>query len=247
VASDIQNSETSLQKIAKATADATARAQKSPYGGGSAFNPSLITNSKKIKDELTEQEKAAKKLKDQYDELGKTAADNFYSMLTGAQSFSDGFKGIMNSILKSVYDATVGKSISNTISNLLGSTGMLGGGSGGSSSGLSSIFSSIGSKISSVFGFADGGVIQGATMFPIGSNTGVMGEAGAEAIMPLTRKGGKLGVANYGGGGANVTQNINISTGVSQTVRAELARMMPEIKKQSVAAWQDANKRNRIN
>lgn len=248
VVSDIQNFETSREKIKKATQDATARAQKSPYGSGNYFNPNLGGGStnKKVTSELKEQEQAVKDLQKQYDELGKTAADNFYSMLTGAQSFSDGFKGIMNSILKSVYDATVGKSLSNTISNLLGSTGMLGGGSSGASSGASSLFSSIGSKISSIFKFADGGVVQGATMFPIGSNTGMMGEAGAEAIMPLTRKGGKLGVANYGGGGSNVTQNINISTGVSQTVRAELTRMMPEIRKQSVSAWQDANKRNRI-
>jgi phage-related minor tail protein len=247
--SDLKNMESTVDKIDRATKQALDRAKKSPNkgGGGVVFNPngSGDTN-KKVTSELKEQEQAVKDLQKQYDDLGKTAADNFYSMLTGAQSFSDGFKGIMNSILKSVYDATVGKSLSNTISNLLGSTGLLGGGSSGAGSAASGIFSSIGSKISTIFKHADGGVVQGATMFPIGTNIGMMGEAGAEAIMPLTRKGGKLGVANYGGGGANVTQNINISTGVSQTVRAELTRMMPEIRNQSVKAWEDANKRNRI-
>lgn len=44
--------------------------------------------------------------------------------------------------------------------------------------------------------FADGGVVGGPTMFPMSNGrTGLMGEAGPEAIMPLTRsKGGKLGV-----------------------------------------------------
>ena len=237
---------TTIDMMDEATAKARASASNSlarPITGGGIVP--TASPSKKVKDELTEQEKALKKLQDEYDNLGKKASDTFYDMLTGAQSFSDGFKGIMNSILKSVYDATVGKSISSTISNLLSSTGMLGGSSGGGG-GLSNIFSSIGSKIGSFLPFADGGVVRGATTFPIGTNTGVMGEAGAEAIMPLTRKGGKLGVANHGGSGMNIVQNINISTGVSQTVRAELTRMMPQIREQSLSAVMDANKRNRM-
>ena len=45
--------------------------------------------------------------------------------------------------------------------------------------------------------FATGGVVSGATNFPMsGGRMGVMGEAGPEAIMPLTRgAGGRLGVA----------------------------------------------------
>lgn len=44
--------------------------------------------------------------------------------------------------------------------------------------------------------FADGGIVTGPTTFPMaGGRTGLMGEAGAEAIMPLTRgPGGHLGV-----------------------------------------------------
>jgi lambda family phage tail tape measure protein len=59
--------------------------------------------------------------------------------------------------------------------------------------------------------FADGGVVSSPTYFPIsGGSTGLMGEAGAEAIMPLQRgPDGKLGVA--GGSGPpqmNVTFNV---------------------------------------
>lgn len=50
--------------------------------------------------------------------------------------------------------------------------------------------------------FAMGGVVSRPTFFPFANGTGLMGEAGPEAIMPLTRlPGGMLGVRNMGGGG----------------------------------------------
>jgi phage-related minor tail protein len=57
---------------------------------------------------------------------------------------------------------------------------------------------------------AKGGVIAAPTYFPLGnSRLGLAGEAGPEAIMPLTRgPDGRLGVAASGAGGANVTVNI---------------------------------------
>ncbi|MEO0357134.1 MAG: phage tail tape measure protein [Pseudomonadota bacterium] len=58
--------------------------------------------------------------------------------------------------------------------------------------------------------FAKGGVVGGPTTFPMSGATGLMGEAGPEAIMPLTRGAdGRLGVAAQGGrGGVNITMNI---------------------------------------
>jgi len=58
--------------------------------------------------------------------------------------------------------------------------------------------------------FAAGGVIGTPTYFPLGSGgLGLAGEAGPEAIMPLTRgPDGRLGVATSGGAGGNVTVNI---------------------------------------
>jgi phage-related minor tail protein len=53
--------------------------------------------------------------------------------------------------------------------------------------------------------FADGGVVAAPTYFPMAGGTGLMGEAGAEAILPLRRgSDGALGVAAEGGGGATV-------------------------------------------
>lgn len=46
-----------------------------------------------------------------------------------------------------------------------------------------------------VIPFASGGIVSGPTMFPMASGTGLMGEAGPEAVMPLARgSGGRLGV-----------------------------------------------------
>ena len=62
--------------------------------------------------------------------------------------------------------------------------------------------------------FATGGVVSRPTMFPMANGgVGLMGEAGAEAIMPLTRMpSGDLGVKAQGGGGKNVIVNMNITT-----------------------------------
>lgn len=62
-----------------------------------------------------------------------------------------------------------------------------------------------------VMPFAKGGVVSSATTFPMSSGFGLMGEAGPEAIMPLSRGAdGSLGVRAQGGGQAiNITMNIS--------------------------------------
>ena len=55
--------------------------------------------------------------------------------------------------------------------------------------------------------FADGGIVNSPTLFAMNGGTGLMGEAGPEAIMPLARSAdGSLGIR--GGGGMSVTVNI---------------------------------------
>ncbi len=73
--------------------------------------------------------------------------------------------------------------------------------------GLKPLENLIGNAIGGVFGsvtpFADGGVVRSPGFFPMAGGMGLMGEAGAEAILPLRRgPDGALGVAAGGGGAA---------------------------------------------
>ena len=59
--------------------------------------------------------------------------------------------------------------------------------------------------------FAKGGVVDSPHIFPFKNGIGVMGEAGAESIMPLKRgRDGKLGVIAHGGA-SNIVVNVDAS------------------------------------
>ena len=59
--------------------------------------------------------------------------------------------------------------------------------------------------------YAYGGVVNKPTLFPMANGMGLMGEAGAEAILPLSRgSDGKLGVKSQGGG-TNIVVNVDAS------------------------------------
>ena len=50
-------------------------------------------------------------------------------------------------------------------------------------------------------------------------------------------------IGGSGGGGVTVNQSLNISTGVNQTVRAEIMNMMPDIKQETLGAVAEARSR----
>ena len=57
-----------------------------------------------------------------------------------------------------------------------------------------------------------GGVVNKPTIFPMANGMGLMGEAGAEAILPLRRgSNGKLGVQSSGGSIGNIVVNVDAS------------------------------------
>lgn len=81
--------------------------------------------------------------------------------------------------------------------------------------------------------FAKGGVVSQPATFPLaGGRIGLMGERGAEAIMPLARgPDGRLGVrADGGGGGISVT--LNVSTPDAESFRrseTQIASMLTRV------------------
>lgn len=76
----------------------------------------------------------------------------------------------------------------------------------------------IGNLVGSVTPFADGGAVRAPSFFPMGGgDLGLMGEAGAEAILPLRRgPDGALGVAAGGGGQpAQIVFNVTATDAAS--------------------------------
>ena len=78
--------------------------------------------------------------------------------------------------------------------------------------------------------YAMGGIVNRPTLFPMKNGMGLMGEAGAEAIMPLKRgSDGKLGVTAQGGGSnvVNVSVNASGTTAQGNTMKAsQLGKMI---------------------
>lgn len=136
--------------------------------------------------------------------LGSGLRSAFDKAVFGGAKFSDVLKGLARDVAGSALDAAlkpVQGAIGSSLSSLVGGvTGSLFGFANGGA------FSS-----GRVRAFAKGGVVSGPTAFPMRGGSGLMGEAGPEAIMPLTRgPDGRLGVAARGGGGmAHVTVNIS--------------------------------------
>lgn len=81
---------------------------------------------------------------------------------------------------------------------------------------------------------AMGGPVSGGSSY-------LVGERGPEIFTPAMS--GTITPNNEIGGGVTVYQNINISTGVAQTVRAEVVGMMPRIMEATKAAVVDSKRR----
>ena len=77
--------------------------------------------------------------------------------------------------------------------------------------------------------FATGGIVSSPTTFPMRGGVGLMGEAGPEAIMPLSRGAdGKLGV-RMDGGERPVTVVMNISTPDAQSFRKSRSQIAAQM------------------
>ena len=128
----------------------------------------------------------------------------FESLVFDGESLSGVLKDLGDSIAQAAYKAAV-----TPVFNHLG--GLLGRGVEGVVSGLLPFKDGAPFSQGRVMPFATGGIVGGPTYFPMRGGTGLMGEAGPEAIMPLRRGAdGRLGVATDAGGRpVNVVMNIS--------------------------------------
>jgi len=135
--------------------------------------------------------------------VGTSLRSAFDALVFDGGRLTDVLKGLSLSIADSALDSVL-KPVTSQLGNLIGG-------------GLQSLIQGIlpfenGAAFSNgrVQAFAQGGVVSQATSFPMRGGTGLMGEAGPEAIMPLARGAdGKLGVRGGGGGAVNVVMNIS--------------------------------------
>lgn len=129
----------------------------------------------------------------------------FDGVVFDGMKLSDALKGVARSMSETVFNTAM-KPVQNAVG------GFLANGVNALLSGVMPFAKGAAFSQGRVMPFAKGGVVSQATSFPMRGGTGLMGEAGPEAIMPLARGAdGRLGV-QAAGGGRPVTVVMNITT-----------------------------------
>ena len=128
----------------------------------------------------------------------------FDGLVLEGRSLTDVLGGLAEKMVNTAYSAAV-----NPVTSQFG--GLLADGLNSAVSGLMPFADGGSFSQGRVMPFAKGGIVSAPTTFAMRGGTGLMGEAGPEAIMPLARGAdGRLGVRGAGGGA--VTVNMTIST-----------------------------------
>jgi lambda family phage tail tape measure protein len=187
-----------------------------------------------VYNELETQDAALKDILDKYPAIGAAAdaaaalaTSGMSEMIAGTKSAQEVFAEFLNTIANALMQTAakmIAQYIAIGIARMFAGMGG-GGGSGFAPSGPLAAVGNVNPDVSSFFAanakgnafgangiipFAKGGIVNGPTLFPFANGTGLMGEAGPEAIMPLQRgANGKLGVLASGGGG-NVSVVVNV-------------------------------------
>lgn len=153
-----------------------------------------------------------KDLRDAIDGYSKDMARSMADFITGTEtSFSD----MINSMLKNLLVLANQRLIFDPLIESFKGTDLF--------SSIGKIFSNANGGIYSGKGISSysNSVVSQPTVFPFAKGIGLMGEAGAEAIMPLQRDAsGRLGVTAQGGG-TNVTVNVIEAQGTKANVEQQ--------------------------
>lgn len=145
----------------------------------------------------------------------------FEGVAFDGQTLAEALKGLGQSMLDTAYKAAV-KPVTRHIGGLLAHAveGAVGG----------AFADGAGFSQGRVMPFATGGVVSGPVRFPMRGGVGLMGEAGPEAIMPLSRgMDGRLGVRAEGTGARPVQVVVNVSTPDVQGFRRSQSQIAAEV------------------
>jgi hypothetical protein len=143
-------------------------------------------------------------------QYGQQMASTLVDFATGADdaatSFGDMAESILRDIAKMITQMLVMKPLMDSISGYVGSF-------------MPAAQGAVVQSGHQAKAFAQGGVVSSPTVFPMANGTGLMGEAGPEAIIPLKRlANGNLGVGAEGGGdGSGVVVNVYNESGAQVT------------------------------
>ena len=174
-------------------------------------------------------EAAKQRQEDLADFIGGQFEDAMMSIVDGTKSVEDAFRTMAAEIVKELYRVLVVQQMVNAAKSYFGFA------DGG-------VFSN-----GSVVPYANGGVVGSPTYFPMsGGRTGLMGEAGPEAIMPLKRgKNGKLGVQAEGGQQQSVVvnQSFNFQANGDDSVKRIIAKEAPKIAHMTQQQIMDSRRR----
>jgi phage-related minor tail protein len=146
-------------------------------------------------------------------DLADGVARSISTAFRGALMDGKSFKSVLGDIARSFADIAL-KAAIKPLGDMMGGR-------------VGNLFAGTNPALGSVTPFAKGGVIASPSYFPMGQGLGLMGEAGAEAIMPLSRgTDGRLGVAG-GGGSVSVTFNVTANDARSFAAsEAEISAML---------------------
>lgn len=171
------------------------------------------------------------------EELGDRALqsveDGLVGLISGTQSAKDAFSSMARSIVNDMIRMQVRSAYMPAISNLF-SAGI------GQISAANTYGTNIGSEQTRMLAAQDagfrayGGPVSGGSPY-------IVGEKGPELFVPSSP--GRVVPNNKMGGGDNINITLNVSTGVSQTVKTEIAAMIPTIQEMTKAAVVEAKMR----
>ena len=213
---------------------------------------SMLRTTFMVTRQMEEYEQSLEDAAERQEQLARGVAqvgDAFIRAGERADSFKDALKQIGIELLRLATNAAFGQGpFGGLINEVLGVTA---GGVLGLALGASSNSFNVGSAVpgpsfltqpAPTFAFAKGGVVNRPTTFSMPNATGLMGEAGPEAIMPLKRgPDGTLGVV--GGRNVTVAPTYNIS-GVGLSA-AEVAAVIENNNRKLPMLLRDAMKRGR--
>lgn len=180
----------------------------------------------RIQAALEEAKRRMRELKELSDFAKSTVSGLFTDMLSGIQqgkgvweSFAQAAVNALNKIATKLMDMAINNLWQAAFpqGNMFGGGGgllgaLFGGFGGGGSTGTAILAQGGVFQGGNLTAFAKGGVVNGPTIFPFAKGVGLMGEAGAEAIMPLRRTAnGDLGII---AANSNRPQTVNINVNV---------------------------------